>query len=431
MSANTDIAYEKFLKDNKYPELSIGDEYYWKGTQYTYREDLIPVIEIAEAYPYAMHANNCLKIVDRLEPDRLQSINEQIRLALDAQARKNANTVANMQKTPKPGLDFYVEAVKKVIDLVQKQVPGKSGAASSIISKISTVNTLMNTALKGPGSTIFSAITSNLMKGIDSDNGGSSGIASSNNVISLQTEVIQLVAVANNKPAYAKQHARIANNFPQVDVNNIARMATNAVKNKQPSALMQALPLLMTGASIGLKMLGAASKHPDKLPQPEKKTPPAEKPKKLIEPKNLFSSSAGGSSMGTLMGSVGSLMQIASTITNNLNQMKTSAALTSGGTQKLTATANTTAWGSGQYAKVISIYDENMKKQLELLEKIEELQADISASADLEKITSKTEAELRAIYPQLNESTTVVELLDAIEAYEKQQIESTIKQQFS
>ena len=55
---------------------------------------------------------------------------------------------------------------------------------------------------------------------------------------------------------------------------------------------------------------------------------------------------------------------------------------------------------------------------LELSYEIETLQAEISDMVDVEKITTRTEADLRSIYPALDETTTVVELLTAIEEWE-------------
>lgn len=426
MSAETDKLIDEYLRSRNVPLLGLGDEYIWDGKTHIYCEHLFPILDIAEQYPQCMHANNCFAIVRDQQPKLTQPIKENNRLALAAQIAANPATFSALSglMSQLPGIDKAVDAVKTVINNTAKQVPGKSGPAADIVNKITQVNALMNTALKGPTSLIFSTIISNLAKGFPE--GGTGKLPA--NTSTLQQELQKLIASANNPTAYGAQFNRMAAMFPQVNINNLAAMASHSIGKKNPQALIAAIPQLASLAGSALKMLGNGTKHATEQPQPEKKVPPAPKPKPLIEPKNLFAPSAGGSSGAMLNGPVGALMGIAATVVSNFNQMSPSPQTTSAGTQKLTGTANTVYHGSGQYQPIQQ--DKRAQEMLELSYEIEQLQSEISNSVDLEKITTRTEAELREIYPALNESTTVAELIVAIEEWETNKYIKEIRDQF-
>jgi len=416
MTVETDKLIDQYLIDHKINfKYEIGDEYKWNGQLYTYGEHIIPIMDIVEQYPHCMHANNCIAIVKGKTPKPTQTIKESHRQSLAQQIIANPAALAQAANllSQIPGIDKAIEAVKGTIKKVADQVPGKSGPASDIVNKVNQVNALMKSAVASPAGAIFSQVASQLMQGIPEGGTGAPPPAGSN---TLQQELQKLMTVANNPNAYAAQFKKMAAMFPQVDINALVAMAAHSVKNKNPQALMAAMPQLISMAGGLMKMMGAQSKHPEKLPKKEKKTPKAEDPKKLVEPKNLFAPSAAASSMATLNGTVGSLISIAATVVSNMNQIAPSPQKTSAGDQKLTATANTVYHGSGQHQPITQ--DNNAVKMLELSHEIETLQAEISDMVDVEKITTRTEADLRAIYPALDETTTVAELLTAIEEWE-------------
>ena len=113
---------------------------------------------------------------------------------------------------------------------------------------------------------------------------------------------------------------------------------------------------------------------------------------------------------------VSSLMNMMATLPNLNNLLGKSPATTSLSPQKLDCTANVYSWGTGQYQAIPEFDITN--KQMELSEKIETLTADILSSANLALIYTKDYQTILKIYPEYNESTTVVELLDAIRQYE-------------
>ena len=429
MTAESDKAVDKILEDSKSKfRFSLGDEYTYNGNDYIYGEHILEVLEIAEQFPHCMHANNCVAIVNGKEPKTTQGIKELNRAALAAQVLANPAVMAAATSLMSaiPGVDKAIEAVKGVVKQTAAKIPGKSGPASDIVNKITQVNTLMKTAVASPAGAIFSQVTSQLMQGIPSGGTGAPPANSS----SLQQELQKLMALANDKKAYVAQFNRMTKLFPQVDINKLVAMASNAINNKNPQALMAAIPQMLSLAGGAMKMLGGmgGSKHPDKLPQKEKKIPPKEKAKPLVQPKNLFAPAAGGGNAAALAEPVSSLLGIASTVIPNLNQISPSAQKTSAGEQKLTATANTTSHGSGQYEQIKQ--DDNAVKMLELAHQIEVLQNEIDDEVDLETITTKTEAQLKEIYPALNETTTVLELLVAIREWEdKKIIEEEIERQ--
>jgi hypothetical protein len=415
MTVETDKLIDQYLIDNKINfKYEIGDEYKWNGQLYTYGEHIIPIMDIVEQYPHCMYANNCIAIVKGETPKPTQTIKESHRQSLAQQILANPAALAQAANilSQIPGIDKAIESVKGAIKKVADQVPGKSGPASDIVNKVNQVNALMKSAVASPAGAIFSQVASQLMQGIPE--GGTGNPPSNSN--SLQQELQKLMADVNNPTAYAAQFSKMSAMFPQVDINKLVAMAANAVKNKNPQALMASMPQLLALGGGLMKMLGAQSKHPEKLPKKEKKTPKAEDPKKLVEPKNLFAPSAAASGMATLNGTVGSLIGIAATVVSNMNQIAPSPQKTSAGDQKLTATANTVYHGSGQHQPITQ--DDNAVKMLELSHDIETLQAEISDMVDVEKITTRTEADLRSIYPALDETTTVVELLTAIEEWE-------------
>jgi len=330
-----------------------------------------------------------------------------------------APILGQLASLPAVGLDKAMEAVKGQIKATEAKLPFKTGKASDITSKVNqVVKTVIAADVRGPASIIFSIIKSNLLKGIPE--GGTSNPTGAGS--RLADEAKKLVAAAPNKAAYEAQFKRMAVEFPEMNINNVALQAANMVRKGNPSAFSSAFPNMMKLAGGLLKLLGKPSKHPDKLPEPEKKTKPAPKPEPLVQPKNLFAAAAGASTMGTLMGTVSSLMGIVATVASNFNQMSPSPQLTSAGPQKLTGTANTATWGSGQFGKpAVPPEQIIIDKQMEMSTEIETLTAEILSECDLEKITSKSMEEIMVIYPQYNESTTVLELLVAINEYEKKQ----------
>lgn len=462
MSAETDLLWEQYLKDNGYPEAVIGETYIYNGVQYVYKEDGARIVEIVDNYPQLINQVNCIRILNNQPPLITQTINESVRIEiLKALAETGTNAaipalqsagvssavisaikplsqnalsmlggassmLQAINSLPLPGVDKLLTAVRGQIKATEAKLPFKTGKASDIVTKVNqVVQGVLPSDVKGPASLIFAVIRSNLLAGIpDGGTTNPSGAGSR-----LADEARKLVAAAPVRPAYEAQFRKMALEFPEMNINAVglqaARSLKSATNSGNPSAFMAALPNLMKLASGAMKLLGKMSKHPDKLPQKEPKTKPAPKPKPLVEPRNLFAAAAGASSMGTLLGTVSSLMGIIATVASNINQMSPSPQTTSAGPQKLTGTANTVTWGSGQFNREEDAQLALINKELELSTKIEQLTTEILAEVDLEKITSKSMAEILEIYPQYNEGTTVIELYQAILDYEQRNAATT------
>jgi len=351
------------------------------------------------------------------------------------------NSIANVSKDFSPNKN--IEAVEATRKQGQSKAPAGSdkngmptdaaAAAKSFENIAKTVSSLQSA---------LPAVTSILRSNIFSDVTSSEQTnPQTGNLIKLHDLIRQMATLIKNPVAFANQAQYISQLFPIINVNVIARELILASLGNVPFHLDR-VPNLVIGTDDAAKqnntpaggggggkqnplaaligLLGGMMPKMGKLPTKNAKPAPA--PKKLPEAKdplkikNLFAESAGAGAMNNLTQPVSSLMNMMATLPNLNNLLGKSPATTSLSPQKLDYTANVYSWGTGQYQAIPEFDITN--KQMELSEKIETLTADILSSANLALIYTKDYQTILKIYPEYNESTTVVELLDAIRQYE-------------
>ena len=310
-----------------------------------------------------------------------------------------------------PGLDGPVQLVKGAIGNVTKQLPFKTSGAAGIASSVGqiiAVKTLLESAVKGPASLIFKAVSSNM---------GMPSLAAAAGGISLQSQVAGLAGLAGNPVAFAAQAASIHSKFPMVNVNKLAgKMIAGSVAgalggkgfnmasmvpnmNLSPGGLMKMLPI------PGMTPVMDAM-NPFKTAKPPKPKPP-------IQPKNLFAEGAAGSAMSTLKQPLSQFMGMKATIAPQTDMVAVSPAKTSYN-QKLVGNANTVGWGSGGYGRE-NRYANLEKKRMELSAKIEMHTSELLASVDYTKLTKYSYPDLIKKHPRIKTTSTVVEALTIIE----------------
>jgi len=308
-----------------------------------------------------------------------------------------------------PGLDAPVQAVKAVIGNVTKVLPFKAAGAADIVNKIVAVKTLMNVAVKGPGSLIFAAVKGNFLSDIP-------GVGELAKVVNLQSEVASLAGLAGNAAAFAAQAANIARTFPMINVN---KLASNMVAGAIAGALggkgfnIKSMVPNMVMAGGAIKMLSAPGITPVLDAMKPLKTANPPKPKPPVQLKNLFAEAAAGSAMATLKQPLSQFMGIRSTIAPQTNLTADSAAKTSYN-QKLNGNANTVNWGSGGYGRNTTTQLQE-KRRLEISAKIEKETQELLSQVDYSKLTKYSYQDLVKKHPRIKPTTPVLEALAIIE----------------
>ena len=308
-----------------------------------------------------------------------------------------------------PGLDGPVQAVKGVIGGVVKQLPFKVGGAANIVNQIVAVKTLLNVAVKGPGSLIFAAVKGNFL----SDIPGAGALA---NVVSLQSQVAGLARLAGNPVAFAAQAALISRQFPMINVNKLAsNMIAGAVGGALGGAGFNIKSMVpnMNLAAGAIKMLPIPGITPVMDAMKPIKTVNPPKPKPPVQMKNLFAESAAGSAMATLNQPMSQFMGIKSTIAPQTNMVADTAAKTSYN-QKLNGNANTVNWGSGGYGRNTTKQLQE-KRRLEISAKIENETKELLGMVDYSKLTKYSYPDLVKKHPRITPTTPVIEALIIIE----------------
>ncbi len=308
-----------------------------------------------------------------------------------------------------PGLDAPVQAVKAVIGNVTKVLPFKAAGAADIVNKIVAVKTLMNVAVKGPGSLIFAAVKGNFLSDIP-------GVGELAKVVNLQSEVASLAGLASNPVAFAAQAANIARTFPMINVNKLAsNMITGAVAGALGGAGFNIKSMVPNMAMAGgiVKMLPIPGITPVLDAMAPIKTAPPPKPKPPVQLKNLFAEGAAGSAMATLKQPLSQFMGIRSTIAPQNNLTSDSAAKTSYN-QKLNGNANTVNWGSGGYARNTTAQLQE-KRRLEISAKIEKETQELLNQVDYSKLTKYSYQDLVKKHPRIKPTTPVLEALAIID----------------
>ena len=306
-----------------------------------------------------------------------------------------------------PGLDAPIEAVKGVIGNLTKQLPLKTGGAADIVNKIVLVKSIMNLGIKGPGSLIFAAISKNLLSDIP-------GLDALKGVVTLQSQVAGLAALASNPIAFAAQAAGIKQMFPMIDVNRlaanmIAGAALGAIGGKGFNIKSMVPNLAFSAAGIALRAIPGIT--PTKDARAPKKTPRPPAPRKPVQLKNLFAEAGAASTMSNLNKPLSQFMGIMSTVAPAVNQISDSAPKTSYGTQKLIGNANTVNWGSGGYGIKV---DPREKQRMDLTAKIEKHTQELESMVDYSKLTSMSYPELIKKYPGIKPTMTVAEAMQVI-----------------
>jgi len=307
------------------------------------------------------------------------------------------------------GLDGPVQAVKGVIGGVVKQLPFKAAGAADIVNQIASVKTLMNTAVKGPASLIFSAVKGNFLSDIP-------GLGAIAQTVNLQSQVANMAKLASNPVAFAAQAALISRQFPMINVNKLAsNMIAGAIGGALGGAGFNIKSMVpnMNLAAGAIKMLPIPGVTPvlDAMKAIKTANPP--KPKPPVQMKNLFAESAAGSAMATLNQPMSQFMGIKSTIAPQTNLSAESPAKTSYN-QKLNGNANTVNWGSGGYGRDTT-KQLTEKRRLEISSKIENETKELLGMVDYSKLTRYSYPELIKKYPRIKPTTSVIEALVIVE----------------
>jgi hypothetical protein len=307
------------------------------------------------------------------------------------------------------GLDAPVQAVKGVIGGVVKQLPFKAAGAADIVNQIATVKTLMNVAVKGPGSLIFAAVKGNFLSDIP-------GLGAIAQTVNLQSQVANMAKLASNPVAFAAQAALISRQFPMINVNKLAsNMIAGAIGGALGGAGFNIKSMVpnMNLAAGAIKMLPIPGVTPVMDAMKAIKTANPPKPKPPVQMKNLFAESAAGSAMATLNQPMSQFMGIKSTIAPQTNLSAESPAKTSYN-QKLNGNANTVNWGSGGYGRDTT-KQLREKRRLEISSKIENETKELLGIVDYSKLTKYSYPDLIKKYPRIKPTTSVIEALIIIE----------------
>jgi len=314
-----------------------------------------------------------------------------------------------------------------VLDNFKGSLP--KGNPANVVNTIKTDVAKVQSFLTNPTAAIPLSIAQNLLAGVAAGGAAAAAMAAGPK---FPDEIKKLINAAGNPKEFAAIYKSIATQFPELDIDKALKVALLAMKAGKTNSLNAILPSMIAGklASLAVSKLLSGmgtTKVPKKEPEKEPKVKKTEKPKKLIQQKNLFASVAAGAATGAgaasgLLAPISQIMNYMSTVKPETYLITPSPEKTSAGDQKLNGTANTASFGSGQNAINITEEDRNIQKILELAEKIEQLAAEINLELDdfdLDRILSKDEAFLKSIYPEYNEQTTLIEIIQAVKDYEE------------
>ena len=315
-----------------------------------------------------------------------------------------------------PGLDGPISAVTGAIKGLVGSLPIKAGGAADIVNQILVVKSLMKAGVPG----LLATVGSNLL----SDIPGADALASA---VNLQSQVAGLAGLASNPVAFAAQAALMQAQFPMINMNKLAAKmlagaALGALGGKGFDIRSMVPNMALAAGMMALKALPGIT--PTKDAPRVVKTPKPPKPVKPIQIKNLFAEAAAGSAMSTLQQPLSAFMGLMSTVAPAALMVASTAAATSGGTQKLVNNANTVNWGSGGYGRNKEM--ESMeRKRLKMTELIERHTAELLASADYSKLTKYSYPDLIKKYPNITPTMTVIEALAVIEEADKKAANTT------
>lgn len=427
MTAESDKIIDQQRIDAGLAPLNFGDIYTLDGTSYVYKDYAEYIVDLIDTYPEFIHANNCIRIVDGNQPKTTQLVVESTRLAILAELSKNIQASTELKALAAFGISTALGSVTSLMKNFKSSLPLDNPA--NIVNTISQDVSKISSFLTSPTATIPLSIAKNLMSGIPAGGTAAAAMAAGPK---FPDEIKRLINAAGTPTLFASIWKSIATQFPELDINKTLLIALLAMKNGKTNSLNAILPAMIAGKLAGLavsKLLSGmgTTKLPKKTPEKEPKVKKTKKPKKLIQQKNLFASVAAGATAGAgaasgLLAPISQIMNYMSTVKPDTYLITPSPEKTSAGDQKLNGTANNASFGSGQNAINITEEDRNIQKILELSEKIEQLAAEINLELDdfdLDRILSKDEAFLKSIYPEYNEQTTLIEIVQAVKDYEE------------
>jgi len=427
MTAESDKIIDQQRIDAGLAPLNFGDTYTLNNISYVYKDYAEYIVDLIDNYPEFIHANNCIKIIDGNQPKTTQVIRDATRLAIASELISNPVVNSALKELSNFGVSKALGAVTSVLDNFKGSLP--KGNPANVVNTIKTDVAKVQSFLTNPTAAIPLSIAQNLLAGVAAGGAAAAAMAAGPK---FPDEIKKLINAAGNPKEFAAIYKSIATQFPELDIDKALKVALLAMKAGKTNSLNAILPSMIAGklASLAVSKLLSGmgtTKVPKKEPEKEPKVKKTEKPKKLIQQKNLFASVAAGAATGAgaasgLLAPISQIMNYMSTVKPETYLITPSPEKTSAGDQKLNGTANTASFGSGQNAINITEEDRNIQKILELAEKIEQLAAEINLELDdfdLDRILSKDEAFLKSIYPEYNEQTTLIEIIQAVKDYEE------------